>query len=472
MFIAEPLEFVANYIESIDYALNEYDSTLKLTKIQKSWLSFCIMCIFITRTVCWAKFERASLGQYSTAAISWMFKKSKIKWEMLLIASTMLIIKRFEITHGSLAIDETDKKRSKVVKRIYKAHKIKDKSSGGYVMGQSLVFLVLVTPKITIPVGFDFYMPDPEIKEWKQNDEKLKKKGVPKKDRPAKPEADKKYPKVPEIGLCLLRQFLKIHPNIKVDCVIADALYGTQSFLDEASSIFGGVQVISQIKKNQNIRFRNKEISVQKYFSSNPGIEKTITIRGGKKQNVIIGAARLHVCSHNKKRFVIALKYEGEEKYRYIVASDLSWRYWDIVEAYTLRWLIEVFFEDWKASEGWGKLTKHTGKEGSSRSLILSLMVDHCLFFHPDQKALIDNNLAACTVGSLMRQIRIECFLQFIRNIISDKNPFLTLDKISEVLKNEIYCPVPSTKHISGKKLGRMESTRSLKNRNQYLCAA
>ena len=126
MFIAEPLEFVANYIESIDYALNEYDSTLKLTKIQKSWLSFCIMCIFITRTVCWAKFERACIGKYSTAAISWMFKKSKIKWEKLLFASTMLIIRRFDITHGSLAIDETDKKRSKVVKRIYKAHKIKD----------------------------------------------------------------------------------------------------------------------------------------------------------------------------------------------------------------------------------------------------------------------------------------------------------------------------------------------------------
>ncbi|MEA2059822.1 MAG: hypothetical protein U9P10_04760, partial [Thermodesulfobacteriota bacterium] len=41
----------------------------------------------------------------------------------------------------------------------------------------------------------------------------------------------------------------------------------------------------------------------------------------------------------------------------------------------------------------------------------------------------------------------------------------LTLDKISEILKNEIYCPVPSTKHISGMKLGRMESTPSLKNR-------
>ncbi len=470
MFIDEPLDFVKKYIESIDFELNKYDPSLKLTGIQKKWISFCIMCIFITRTVCWAKFERACLGKYSLASISWMFRKSKIKWEKLLIASTMLIIKRFDLTHGSLVIDETDKKRSKVVKHIYKAHKIKDKSSGGYIMGQTLVFLILVSPKITIPIGFDFYMPDPKMKEWQQNDEKLRKRGIPKKDRPKKPEADKNYPKVPEIGLHLMRQFLQNYPYIKVDCVIADALYGTQSFMDEASSIFKGVQVISQIKKNQHIRFRNKEVSVENYFASHPGIEKTVTIRGGKKQKVIIGAARLHVCSHNKKRFVIALKYEGEQNYRYIVASDLSWRNWDIVEAYTLRWLIEVFFEDWKASEGWGKLTKHTGKDGSSRGLILSLMVDHCLFFHPDQKAFIDNNLAACTVGSLMRQIRIECFLQFIRNILTDDDPILKLENISEILKNEIYRTVPSKKHISGRVLGRMKQTPSLRKRNQCLC--
>ncbi len=67
-----------------------------------------------------------------------------------------------------------------------------------------------------------------------------------------------------------------------------------------------------------------------------------------------IGSARLHVCSHGKKRFVIALKYEGEEEYRFIIATDLSWRPLDIVEAYTLRWLVKVFFEDWKICEGWG----------------------------------------------------------------------------------------------------------------------
>ena len=43
MFFTEPLEFVTNYIESIDQGLKKYDSKLKLTRIQKSWFAFCIM---------------------------------------------------------------------------------------------------------------------------------------------------------------------------------------------------------------------------------------------------------------------------------------------------------------------------------------------------------------------------------------------------------------------------------------------
>ncbi|MCP4754316.1 MAG: transposase, partial [Proteobacteria bacterium] len=277
-----------------------------------------------------------------------------------------------------------------------------------------------ITDSISIPVGFDFYEPDPELKAWKKNDKKLRKNGVSKKHRPPELKRNPNYPTVPEIALALLRQFRSDHLSIRIDCILADALYGTRAFLDEASAIFGGVQVISQIKKNQNVLFRGKKIHGKRYFSSYPGVNQAARVRGGKKQTVIVGSARLHVCSHGKKRFVIALKYEGEEEYRYIVATDMSWRTLDIVEAYSLRWLIEVFFEDWKISEGWGRLTKHTGEKGSRRGVILSLLTDHCLFFHPDQKALIDDNLPACTVGSLIRQIRIECFMQFVKDMVSN----------------------------------------------------
>jgi hypothetical protein len=48
------------------------------------------------------------------------------------------------------------------------------------------------------------------------------------------------------------------------------------------------------------------------------------------------------VKSHGKKRFVIALKYEDETEYRFIVATDLTWRHKDITRAYSLRWLVEI----------------------------------------------------------------------------------------------------------------------------------
>ena len=38
------------------------------------------------------------------------------------------------------------------------------------------------------------------------------------------------------------------------------------------------------------------------------------------------------------------------------MASDLSWRTEDIVRAYTLGRLIEVFFDDWKVYEDWDTL--------------------------------------------------------------------------------------------------------------------
>ena len=33
---------------------------------------------------------------------------------------------------------------------------------------------------------------------------------------------------------------------------------------------------------------------------------------------------------------------------RYLAATDVSWRHDDIARLHTLRWLIEVFFENWK----------------------------------------------------------------------------------------------------------------------------
>jgi hypothetical protein len=259
------------------------------------------MAIIVTNSVCWSRFQKASVGRYSIGALAWMFRKSKIPWDLLLQISVSVILRRYGITEGNIGIDDTDKRRSKSTKKIFQVHKIKDKPSGGYIMGQSIVFLVLITPKITIPVGFSFHMPDPSLSAWYKNDKKLRKQGAPKKLRPTKPGRDNNYPTMPQIAVKLLEQFKRAHRQIRIRCVFADALYGTEAFLDQASRLFGGIQVISQIRANQLIRFRNKNIPVENYFASFPGTQQTIGVRGGEQIKVIVGSARLHVHAHRKK---------------------------------------------------------------------------------------------------------------------------------------------------------------------------
>lgn len=177
MLMQESLPFIKEFIERINEAIIEIEPNGSLSKAQKNWLSFCIMGILISNHLCWATFERISLGKYKLSALSWMFRYSKIAWGLLLQMSVRIVLRKYNITEGILVADDSDRKRAKVTKRIYKAHKIHDKSSGGCFNGQCVVFLLLVTEKVTIPVGFDFYMPDPVITQWNIEDKKLKKKG-------------------------------------------------------------------------------------------------------------------------------------------------------------------------------------------------------------------------------------------------------------------------------------------------------
>jgi hypothetical protein len=205
------------------------------------------------------------------------------------------------------------------------------------------VFLVLVTPKISLPVGVVFYQPAPELSAWYKTAKALKKRGVPPGQRPRKPAPNPQYPTKEQLALRLLPSFKAHHPDIRIHAVMADALYGTATFVDGASALFCGVQVISQIRSNQNIRVGKRHQHVADYFAAHPGTPHRLRIRGGAEVSAMVSSARLYVCAHKTKRFIVAIKYEEEETYRYLIASDLSWRTVDIVQSQTLRWLVEIF---------------------------------------------------------------------------------------------------------------------------------
>jgi len=466
MAFREPLAFVSNFIAQLNKSISSDSHNLRLSPRQTLWLSFCVTAILLSNSLCWARFERLSFGKMTVAALSWMFRSSKIPWDILLTHSIRTVLRQFGLSEGQLVIDDSDNKRSKSASSIAHVHKMRDKISGGYVMGQQIVFLLLVTPKITLPVGFAFYQPDPAWKLWQKEDKGLKKAGITKKNRPVKPPRDTHYPTMQTIALNLLAQFAHNHPMIRIRCVLADALYGTQAFMQAASKIYGGVQVISQIRCNQRITTKNRSQSVQAYFTSYPGVQFNLCVRGGDTQTVTLAGARLHVDAHGTKLFVVAIRYEGEKENRYIVATDLTWRMTDIAQVYTLRWLVEVFFQDWKSYEGWCQLAKQPGVDGAYRGLLLSLLTDHSLFFHEEQKALLEHKLPASTVGSLRVRVHFEALTGFIREIISCDNPEAKLEELLTEIRGLIMLK-PSSKHMNPFILGRMEQTPSLKYRGR-----
>lgn len=175
MVLSEPLEFARDFINKLNQGIDSAKPGAKLSRCQSYWLAFCISAIIIANTVCWAEFERISLGKYTLAALSWMFRVSKISWDQLLIKSVQVILKTYEIKEGTLVLDDSDRLRSKNTEKIAQVHKMKDKKTGGYVMGQNLIFLLFVSSKISFPVGFAFYEPDPALRIWKKEDLRLKK---------------------------------------------------------------------------------------------------------------------------------------------------------------------------------------------------------------------------------------------------------------------------------------------------------
>jgi len=144
------------------------------------------MGVLMTNSVCWAGFERMGLGNYRLGALSWMFRKTKIPWGKLFQTSVGRVLEQHGIRDGVAVADDSDHRRAKRTKRIHAAHKIfEKKKTGGYFNGQTLVFLVLVSRRVTLPVGFRCYRPDPAVVAWRQADGRLRQAKV----RPAEPPA-------------------------------------------------------------------------------------------------------------------------------------------------------------------------------------------------------------------------------------------------------------------------------------------
>src|SRR5262245_49876605 len=129
MIIGESLPFIRDYVSAINEAIKQQNPSRELSRLQCYFLSFVILGILVTNSLCWARYERFALGRFTSAQMSWMFRKAKLAFEVLLRASVMHLISVYRISYGTLVIDDTDKERSKNATEIGKVHKIKDKKT-------------------------------------------------------------------------------------------------------------------------------------------------------------------------------------------------------------------------------------------------------------------------------------------------------------------------------------------------------
>ena len=86
--------------------------------------------------------------------------------------------------------------------------------------------------------------------QWRKENQRLKNKGVKKSQRPVRPPYDPNYPSYQQLVLEMLSAFGQHHPQIKVNALVADAQYGSSTFLEPAAPFIGQRQVISQLRCN------------------------------------------------------------------------------------------------------------------------------------------------------------------------------------------------------------------------------
>ena len=125
----------------------------------------------------------------------------------------------------------------------------------------------------------------------------------------------------------------------------------------------------------------------------------------------------------------------------------MTWLAIDIIKTFAFRWLVEVFIQDWKQYEGWNQWAKQPGEAGSNRGVTLSLLSDHALLLHQDQKGLLENRRPAATVGSLREKVMMESLTGFIEGIVSSDNPKALFEEYADKI-SELFELRSSIKHL------------------------
>ena len=456
----QPLPAVVALLISLNETLLLFRGT-GLSQRQQYNLGMIITGIVANGTLNLTRISLACFGELSLAVISTVIHRSQIPWVKLQFAGFLHILKRFDIGKIHIQIDDTDLDRSKIVKALYGVFRTIHKPTNGYHNAQNIVWVTVCALGVTCPICFYFYRPDPALTSWhkkKKAAAKRKKKTGKNTKLPPKPIRSTEYPTRTEIAGRLLqktKRWLSIAEKIlgrkiRLISISADAAFLEPKLVKRVKKLFPGVQFISQLKSNQLVRKKSgKFISAESYFSRcGKPISGSAKLRTSDKK-FEYHSARLFVKSHGVKLHIVALRYEGETEFRYLASTDLTWRTIDIIRAYSLRWLVEVVFQDCKGYCGFGRRACLQGAKGAYVSVFLNLLVDCLLLTHDVQLDLHHSGRQLYTAGSVIERLRCEIYLSTIKDIVDSPNPAERLKNVVKTLTDQVdERSRPSRKHI------------------------
>ena len=369
------------------------------------------------------------LMRVSPSAVYAMLRRGVLPVKKLFWGGLKLSFEVFKIQGVSVLIDDTERERSKNCRSLPFVRKTICKATGGWIQAQNMVFIVLATDKVTIPIWFCFHRPAKLSKEQKK---------ICKKNSKKTKIFDRKYRTKVDlacIGIFIVSRMLKRikrETNLEFSLRLVSADNGfSSSQVQQAVDKHLNCQFISKANPRQNIFHKRKQRTLEDWFVNIKSVSKEIYLRGSKTK-IEFKSARVEVSAYGRKVHVVALRYDEKSSWQYIFATDLTWARESIIQSYSLRWLVEVFFEDWKQYDGWGVGALQRNVEGAARGSYLSLLTDLFLLHYQRTKPSLQEHVRSelYSAGTVIRLLHVEAIHQAIEDVLKHENPRKKLEEI------------------------------------------
>lgn len=231
----------------------------------------------------------------------------------------------------------------------------------------------------------------------------------------------------PALAQAILRGFMPL-PDTQV-YVLTDSWYPSQEMLKVCRG--KGFHLISAVKSNRKFKTTEDNQQVQQWQQSLPeGAFDLVTVNATGYQS---WSATGHLSSGHAVRLVLNRPL-GQQRWRYVVSTDLSLSPQTILSYYLVRWEVENFYRVAKQSLGWGDYQMRD-LFAMERHVQL-MMVAHAYLELQRQEALAsaDDPEAHITLGDIQRQLQSHSRRTEIAQVFDLAQHGFTLDTIYQRL--------------------------------------